>query len=263
MAETSTPTYPCTGCGVRIARRATTGRPPSKCDACKAIKYVAKKLRDAAALSAKTPPIVRDLSCTACGIGFTRPGKSGPKPSRCPACSAAHATASRAAYSTRLSKSLASERAARFERDGRWSICERCERRVACSRTGKLRQRCSSCARLRRKEVLAQWKADNPDAWQTISLRYTQKRRALLAEVEHEDFDSSEIFERDKWHCGICGKRIDRSRKFPDPRSPSLDHVVPLSEGGAHTRANSRAAHFGCNSGRCNRGGNEQLALIG
>ena len=38
------------------------------------------------------------------------------------------------------------------------------------------------------------------------------------------------------------------------PLSRSLDHVVPLSRGGAPlARENLRAAHFGCNSGKRDR----------
>jgi 5-methylcytosine-specific restriction endonuclease McrA len=73
----------------------------------------------------------------------------------------------------------------------------------------------------------------------------------------------AEIFERDRWRCGICGKRIGRSYVYPDGRSKSIDHVVPLSEGGEDTASNKRAAHLLCNTMRCNRGGGEQLAMIG
>jgi 5-methylcytosine-specific restriction endonuclease McrA len=68
---------------------------------------------------------------------------------------------------------------------------------------------------------------------------------------------------RDRWRCGICGKRIGQSFKYPDPRSKSIDHIVPVSQGGDDTAANRRAAHLGCNCGRAARGGNEQLAMIG
>lgn len=73
----------------------------------------------------------------------------------------------------------------------------------------------------------------------------------------------AQILERDRWMCGICHKRIGKTFKYPHPRSASIDHIVPLSQGGDHTAANKRAAHLGCNCGRMNRGGGEQLALIG
>jgi 5-methylcytosine-specific restriction endonuclease McrA len=72
----------------------------------------------------------------------------------------------------------------------------------------------------------------------------------------------AEILERDRWRCGICRKAIGKSFKWPHPKSASIDHIVPISEGGADTAGNKRAAHLGCNGGRCNRGGGEQAALF-
>lgn len=68
-----------------------------------------------------------------------------------------------------------------------------------------------------------------------------------------EPFTSIEIFERDGWHCGICDEPVDRELRYPDPMSASLDHIVPLSKGGGHTRENVRCSHLGCNVRRGNR----------
>lgn len=32
--------------------------------------------------------------------------------------------------------------------------------------------------------------------------------------------------------CGICGKPVDKSIKYPDPMSPSVDHIIPVSRNG-------------------------------
>lgn len=90
----------------------------------------------------------------------------------------------------------------------------------------------------------------------------TQRRRVVLAaasEIVHAHL----VGERDRWRCGICRKPIDQTLAYPDPGSPSLDHIVPVSEGGQHTYANTRIAHLRCNHARGNRGGGEQLALLG
>ena len=51
--------------------------------------------------------------------------------------------------------------------------------------------------------------------------------------------------------CGICGDPIDYALRFPDPMSPSVDHIVPWRQGGAwFDLENLRAAHFRCNAGR-------------
>jgi 5-methylcytosine-specific restriction endonuclease McrA len=68
-----------------------------------------------------------------------------------------------------------------------------------------------------------------------------------------ETFSPMEIFERDGWRCGICSELLDPSAFFPHPQSPSIDHIVPLSKGGEHSRANVRAAHLRCNVRRGNR----------
>lgn len=72
-----------------------------------------------------------------------------------------------------------------------------------------------------------------------------------------------EIFERDGWRCHLCGKRTKRDADPLDPRSATLDHIVPLSLGGAHTRENVATACRSCNSRKSNRGAGDQLALIG
>lgn len=56
---------------------------------------------------------------------------------------------------------------------------------------------------------------------------------------------------------------ISHSLRYPDPMSASVDHVMPLSQGGHDDAANKRAAHLVCNVRRGAGGGPEQLALIG
>lgn len=106
------------------------------------------------------------------------------------------------------------------------------------------------------------WPA-KPETRRRALRRKTQRRRALthLPTAEHVDRDVVGV--RDGWRCGVCRKRVNRALAWPDPMSPSLDHVVPLSQGGEHTYANSRITHWHCNHMRSNRGGGEQLALFG
>ena len=48
--------------------------------------------------------------------------------------------------------------------------------------------------------------------------------------------------------CGICGKQVDFSIKAPEPLSPVVDHIIPVSKGG-HPSAmeNLQLAHWTCN----------------
>lgn len=90
------------------------------------------------------------------------------------------------------------------------------------------------------------------------SLRRARKRLARV-----EVFARREIFERDKWMCHLCRKKVHRKKVSPHPMSPTLDHVIPLADGGEHSRANVRTAHFICNAIKGAGGGDEQLMLIG
>lgn len=92
--------------------------------------------------------------------------------------------------------------------------------------------------------------------------RYGYLRRAISRSAVAEKFRAAEIFERDRWRCGLCGERVRRKRKWPHPESASLDHIVPISEGGQHVRANVQLAHFRCN-GRKGAGAGGQMRLFG
>jgi 5-methylcytosine-specific restriction endonuclease McrA len=72
-----------------------------------------------------------------------------------------------------------------------------------------------------------------------------------------------QIGDRDRWKCGICGARVNRDLTYPHPMSPSLDHMVPLSKGGPHSPENVQISHLRCNTAKGDRGGCEQLMLIG
>lgn len=88
-----------------------------------------------------------------------------------------------------------------------------------------------------------EWRSRNPGKVR----EQNATRRARLRAAIVESFDPHEIFERDDWICGLCEAPIDPSSAYPDPMSPSLDHIVPVSRGGVHSRANCQAAHLVCN----------------
>lgn len=47
--------------------------------------------------------------------------------------------------------------------------------------------------------------------------------------------------------CGICGQPIDKSLKYPDPMSPTVDHIIPCNRGGSDDLDNLQLAHRKCN----------------
>lgn len=77
-----------------------------------------------------------------------------------------------------------------------------------------------------------------------------EKRRAQKFKVHYEPVNRNDIFERDNWRCGLCYEEIDQSLAWPHPKSKSIDHIVPVSKGGAHEPGNLQAAHLGCNSSK-------------
>jgi len=71
-------------------------------------------------------------------------------------------------------------------------------------------------------------------------------RRARKRAAYVEFVDRVTVYERDKGLCGICGQEVDRDDFH-------LDHIVPLSLGGAHSYANTQLAHPTCNQRKYNR----------
>ena len=48
--------------------------------------------------------------------------------------------------------------------------------------------------------------------------------------------------------CGICGLPVDMNLKYPDPLSPTIDHIIPLAKGGHPSDlSNLQLAHRCCN----------------
>src|SRR5215831_6839485 len=80
--------------------------------------------------------------------------------------------------------------------------------------------------------------------------------------VKREPYTLAYIAERDRYRCGLCGKRVAMTKAVPHPKAPTIDHIIPRAAGGDDTRANVQLAHFWCNSKK-HTGGTQQLALIG
>lgn len=72
---------------------------------------------------------------------------------------------------------------------------------------------------------------------------HTARRRARERNAYQEKVDRLKIAERDKWICHICGKKVNR-------KNMSIDHLIPISQGGEHSKKNVRLAHLSCNQSR-------------
>jgi 5-methylcytosine-specific restriction endonuclease McrA len=92
----------------------------------------------------------------------------------------------------------------------------------------------------------------------SAALAKSRRRRMLLEAAPWDGVTDNAILRRDGWLCGVpeCrqpARAINPGVRYPDPASPSVDHIVPLSLGGDDTQRNKRAAHLGCNVARGNR----------
>jgi predicted nucleic acid-binding Zn ribbon protein len=77
--------------------------------------------------------------------------------------------------------------------------------------------------------------------------RQKARRRARQAGLAYEHIDLATLAERDGWRCHICKRQVTRD-------TWSLDHLVPVADGGAHVYANAALAHRACNAARGHRG---------
>jgi hypothetical protein len=62
------------------------------------------------------------------------------------------------------------------------------------------------------------------------------------------------IGERDGWMCWLCQTAVDPAAPLNGKDGPTVDHVVPLAEGGSDDDSNVRLAHRSCNCRRRQRG---------
>jgi endogenous inhibitor of DNA gyrase (YacG/DUF329 family) len=101
------------------------------------------------------------------------------------------------------------------------------------------------------------WRSRNPHKGR----EYAHRRKARLRMAFVSKVNPLEIFERDKWTCQICGKKVNKKLKYPHPKCATIDHIIPLSKGGTHEPKNVQLAHFVCNDRKSNIGGG-QLRLF-
>lgn len=87
-----------------------------------------------------------------------------------------------------------------------------------------------------RLENRRRWARQNPDK----VAQQNETRRAREAGVAVEEIDYKRIYIRDHDICYLCGGKVKKSERH-------LDHVIPLSRGGAHSEDNIRVTHARCN----------------
>lgn len=95
------------------------------------------------------------------------------------------------------------------------------------------------------------------------SRRGGDRHSKRLREVFVEHVSVLDLAERDGWRCHLCRRNVSNRWRYPDKRSPSIDHLVPVSQGGEHSYRNTALAHLGCNMRKAARAMGEQLRLVG
>jgi len=86
-------------------------------------------------------------------------------------------------------------------------------------------------------QVIRAWRVRNPDR---VS-EYGARRRAATAGVLVAVVNRRAVIERDRGICYLCGGK-------PTGWHLTLDHVVPLADGGEHSEANLKVSCRSCNS---------------
>ena len=103
------------------------------------------------------------------------------------------------------------------------------------------------------------------------SVRAAHRRRRVKGDSpEYDGVTDEQVYERDEWQCRMPACLHPESRQlYPalaldDPWRASIDHVIPLRDGGADTADNKRAAHQHCNgvAGYQPRGMRQRLANV-
>lgn len=174
-------------------------------------------------------------ACRTCGADFIA-GKSGAKfcSNECRAVD----------YTARLEARKERRAAAKVGR-----ACEGCGRSVPLGARADARFCSTDCQQ-------AAWYASGADRLRARARAWAQANPDLRNHYEHKrrarklggDAGDERIVRRLLPNvCGICSGAIDEALRFPDPLSKSVDHIVPLARGGAHSIENVQAAHLRCN----------------
>lgn len=92
---------------------------------------------------------------------------------------------------------------------------------------------------------------------------HNDRRRARKVNAFVANVYRKKVFDSDGYRCQLCGRKTDPKVVAPHPRAPTIDHIIPLASGGTHEPANCQTACFQCNCVKGDRGGGEQMRLIG
>lgn len=128
-------------------------------------------------------------------------------------------------------------------------LCCRCG--VPTGGRGRGRRRCEDCDMAYKRDARKAWHAS--PAGEAARHRLRALRRSSIEDISADLITIRALADRDAWMCHLCGdpvRNVRHRRGMPRMDGPTIDHVVPLARGGAHTWDNVALAHFICNSRR-------------
>lgn len=89
------------------------------------------------------------------------------------------------------------------------------------------------------------------------------RRRAMLKRVRFDRFDPHDVFKRDSYKCQHCKRKTKPNADVNHPLYPNLDHIIPVSKGGGHTKKNTQCLCRKCNIDKSDKEYPDQLLLVG
>lgn len=120
---------------------------------------------------------------------------------------------------------------------------------------------CQTCGKFC---TMRSWKSTRCSSCQTLFVWESEKKYEQNRNHSKVGKVIPYVGERDGWKCSICfGKVKSKVYSSGDKWSPTIDHVIPVSQGGTDDLSNLKLAHMICNAKKGAYGGNEQLLLVG
>lgn len=210
-----------------------------------------------------------DRTCIDCGSSFRQPPGRGRPRIRCFECSPRQLgkgaqtapKARRQCWCGEWFEGIALRKYCSYEcrQLTRMTACAGCGNLVHRSRTSATAPRCLPCRRAtpayrssRRGGAEAHECQRCGQQWQRPATKGQRPKRCPDCRVDDRAWIPAAtrraVYERDDWECQICRDEVDRALVGSlSPWRPSLDHIIPRSQGGSDGAENLRLAHFWCN----------------
>ncbi len=120
-----------------------------------------------------------------------------------------------------------------------------------CTECGERKAVCKGmCNRCRNR-----WRSANDEGYRAKNSVRNVRRRATRINSPSEKYTREQALEKTDGKCGLCGKEIDLSLRYPNPLCFTYDHILPVSKGGNNLLENIQPAHFSCNCSKNNKVG--------